>query len=52
MKINVHSVGYTAKSEELDFAEKKVTKLLRFDDEIQSADVTLRKDMSLRFVWQ
>ena len=47
MKTNVHSVGYTAKSEELDFAEKKVTKLLRFDDEIQSADVTLRKDNSV-----
>lgn len=44
MKINVQSVGFTAKTSELEFAEQKVTKLLRFEDEILSADVTLRLD--------
>lgn len=46
MKINVHSVGFTARTSELEFAEQKVTKLLRFEDEILDADVTLRIDNS------
>lgn len=46
MKINVHSSGFTAKPSELEFAEQKVTKLLRFEDEIMDADVTLRLDNS------
>lgn len=46
MKIYVHSAGFTAGKSEIDFAEQKVTKLLRFEEDIQDADVTLRIDNS------
>lgn len=41
MKINLQSLKFTARPDLVDFVQKKVSKLERFDDKIISAEVKL-----------
>ena len=42
MDIQIHSLGFDAKQELLDFVENKVNKLSKFSDDIINAEVFLR----------
>lgn len=44
MKVNIQSVGFSASTALLDFVELKVSKLTRFEDEIEYADASLKAD--------
>ncbi|PID90007.1 MAG: ribosomal subunit interface protein [Bacteroidetes bacterium] len=42
MEIGIHAVGFSMAGNLRDFVEAKVSKLVRFDDDIESADVYLK----------
>lgn len=44
MKINVKSIKFTAKDHLKEYVHEKVSKLLRFDDKIISAEVSLQME--------
>lgn len=44
MKMNIQSVGCTVSQALLDFTEQKVSKLVRYEDEISGADIYFREE--------
>ena len=45
MQITIHSVRFDADQKLLNFINKKIEKLIKFDDELISTDVFLRMRM-------
>lgn len=46
MKVNIQSMGFTASQQLLDFTESKISKLVRFEDDLEGAEVYLKLENS------